>query len=249
MYFEFTSPIQGKSVISKWNYTESYHLDSGTYVVVPIIEEGLNFYLQIFLKHQDVNRDLHDSFKFMTFKENLPQVQYHESIFIRYAQQGPDIDASQLQSLLNKEFLKSNSSVPLERTFTFDECRSILALMDVKVNGRLDLKEFEQLWKKLIRYQGIFQKVEKNGSGFLMGWDLWKVIRESELFLGPSINSELLELMAIRYGDGDGKIYFAAVICFLIRLEIMSRAFRNLSKDGKGLYLTETEWIKFTMYC
>ncbi|XP_036605818.1 LOW QUALITY PROTEIN: calpain-13 [Trichosurus vulpecula] len=244
-----TSPIQGKNVMSGWNYTESFHLVPGTYVVVPTTDRKLELFLRIFLKQQGVNRNLPGSFKFMSSKENLPEVQNHEIIFNRYAQQGPGIDASQLQNLLNKELLENNSSEPLKRKFNFDECRSILALMDVKVNGHLDLKEFRQLWKKLIRCQDIFRKVEKNGSGFLMGSDLWKVTQESGLFLGTSINSELLNLMTIRYGDGTGKIYFADMICFLIRLEIMSKAFHNLSKDGQGLYLTETQWIKFTMYC
>ncbi|XP_027706164.1 calpain-13 [Vombatus ursinus] len=249
MYFEFTSHIRGKNVISRWNHTESFHLVPGTYVVVLTVDRERKFFLRIFLKHQGVYRKLCKGFKFTSFKKNLPELQHHEIIFNRYAQQGPDMDASQLQSLLNKELLKSNSSESLERKFTFDECRSILALMDVKANGRLDIQEFRQLWKKLIRYQGIFWKVEKNGSGFLMGFNLQKVIQESELFLDTSINSELLDLMAIRYGDGAGKIYLADIICFLIRIEIMSRAFHNLSKDGKGLYLTKTEWIKFTMYC
>ncbi|XP_043836932.1 calpain-13 [Dromiciops gliroides] len=248
-YFEFTSAIQGKKVMSKWNCTESFHLVPGTYVAVPKVERELKFFLRIFLKYESVNSNLYENFKFMNFRENLPEVQKHESIFNRYAQQDSDIDASQLQSLLNKELLKSKTSEFLGRKFTFDECRSILALLDVKVNGRLDLEEFGQLWKKIIQCQDIFRKVEKNGSGFLMGSDLWKVIQESELFLGTSINNELLDLMAIRYGDGAGKIYFTDMMCFFIRLEIMSRAFQNLSKDGRGLYLTEAEWIKFTMYC
>ncbi|XP_068927914.1 calpain-13 [Petaurus breviceps papuanus] len=159
MYFEFTSPIQGKNVMSKWNYTESFHLVPGTYVVVPTIDRQVKFFPRIFLKDQGANRDLQGSFKFMNFKD-------------------PDIDASQLQSLLNKELLKSNSSAP-ERKFALDECRSILALMDVKVNGRLDLEEFSQLWKKLVQCQDIFRKVE-NGSGFIMGSHLWKVIQESD---------------------------------------------------------------------
>ncbi|XP_072487259.1 calpain-13 [Notamacropus eugenii] len=217
MYFEFSSHIQGKNVMSRWNYTESLHLVPGAYVVVPTIDRDLKFFLRIFLKNQSVNRNLQGSFKFMSLKKNLPEVQNHGIIFKRYAQQGQDIDASQLQSLLNNELLESNSSKPPERKFAFDACRSILALMDVKVNGRLDLEEFTQLWKKLIRCQAIFRKVE-NGSGFLMGSDLWKVIQES----GTSINSELLDLMTIRYGDGAGKIYLADMICFLIRLEIMS---------------------------
>ncbi|XP_074140845.1 calpain-13-like [Sminthopsis crassicaudata] len=247
--FKFTNHIQGRHIMSHWNYTEYFHLDRGTYVVVPINDRGLNFYLRIFLKHQDANRDLHENFNLKIFKENRLQDQNYESIFNRYVQQGTDIDASQLQSLLNKELLESNSSEPLERNFTFDECRSIVALMDVEVNGRLDLEEFEQLWKKLLQYRNIFRKVEKNGSGYLMDSDLVKVIKESGLFIGPAINNELLNLMAIRFGDGAGKIYFPDMICFLIRLQIKSRDFHKLSKDGKGLYLTETEWIKLTMYC
>ncbi|XP_074091132.1 calpain-13 [Macrotis lagotis] len=243
IYFEFTSPIKGKNVMSRWNYTESFHLVPGTYVVVPTIHRQLKIFLQIFLKHQTANSNLQESFKFMNLKENLPEFQNHENIFNRYAQQDPDINASQLQNLLNKEFLKNK-----QRKFTFDECRSILALMDVKVNGRLDLKQFEQLWKKLIWCQDIFQKVEKNGSGFLMHSDLWKVIQKSELFLGTSIIRELLDLMVFRYGDGDGKIYFADMICFLIRLETMSKAFHNLSRDGRGLYLSKCEVRSFPFY-
>ncbi|XP_044515528.1 calpain-13 [Gracilinanus agilis] len=245
--------VQNKIITCKWNYTESFHLVPGTYIVDPMTSNAREskFFLRIFLKQPDidsVNRNLQGSFESMRIKENLPGIMYHERIFHRYAQQGPDIGASQLQSLLNKEFFKSNSSETLERKFTFDECRSILALMDVKVNGRLDLEEFEQLWKKLIRCQSIFQKVEKNASGFLLGSQLWKVIQEAELFLDTSNNSELLDLMTIRYGDGTGKIYFSDMVCLLIRLEIVSKAFHNLSRDGR-VCLTKTEWLKFNMYC
>ncbi|XP_056673371.1 calpain-13 [Monodelphis domestica] len=252
-YFKVSpQSVQKKIIKSKWNYTESIHLVPGNYIVVPITTNAreLRFFLRIFLKQPDinnVNRNLQGCFESMRIKENLPGIMYHETIFYRYAQ-GLDIGASQLQSLLNKELLKSNASENRERKFTFDECRSILALMDVKVNGRLDLEEFEQLWKKLIRCQSIFQKVEKNASGFLLGSDLWKVIQEAGLFLDTSNNSELLDLMAIRYGDGTGKIYFSDLVCLLIRLEIVSKAFHNLARDGR-IYLTKTEWLKFNMYC
>uniref|UniRef100_F6VYM2 Calpain 13 n=1 Tax=Monodelphis domestica TaxID=13616 RepID=F6VYM2_MONDO len=236
-YFKVSpQSVQKKIIKSKWNYTESIHLVPGNYIVVPITTNAreLRFFLRIFLKQPDINNGVNPFSKFdpRQVKENLPGIMYHETIFYRYAQ-GLDIGASQLQSLLNKELLK-------KRKFTFDECRSILALMDVKVNGRLDLEEFEQLWKKLIRCQSIFQKVEKNASGFLLGSDLWKVIQEAGLFLDTSNNSELLDLMAIRYGDGTGKIYFSDLVCLLIRLEIVSKAFHNLARDGR-IYLTKTE--------
>lgn len=54
--------------------------------------------------------------------------------------------------------------------------------------------------------------------------------------------------MALRYSDSSGRVSFPTLVCFLIRLETMAKAFRNLSKDGKGIYLTETEWMNLVMY-
>ncbi|EDM02857.1 rCG62067 [Rattus norvegicus] len=54
--------------------------------------------------------------------------------------------------------------------------------------------------------------------------------------------------MTLRYSDSSGRLSFPSLVCFLIRLETMSKAFRNLSKDGKSIYLTEMEWMNLVMY-
>lgn len=157
--------------------------------------------------------------------------------------QGLDIDATQLQSLLNQEFLKG----PPGDAFSLDECRSIVALMDLKVNGRLDQEEFSRLWRRLVRCQRVFQNTQNN-SGVFLSSDLWKAVKDTDFLAGISINKELLDLMALRYSDNSGRVSFPSLVCFLMRLEAMAKTFRNLSKDGKGLYLTKMEWMNLVMY-
>ncbi|XP_043324953.1 calpain-13 isoform X2 [Cervus canadensis] len=238
--------IAEKGIVSETtcNLTECFSLSPGTYVVV--VSEGreaIEFLLRIFLKMPDSDRHLDGSLNLRALQASLPGNGSQKSIFYKYAQQGLDIDATQLQSLLNREFL----SGPPGDAFSLDECRSIVALMDLKVNGRLDQEEFSRLWSRLVHCQSVFQNSPKNADGFLSS-DLWKAIKDTDFLAGISITSELLDLMKLRYSDSTGRVSFPSLVCLLMRLEAMAKAFQNLSKDGKGLYLTEMEWMNLVMY-
>ncbi|KAJ8779920.1 hypothetical protein J1605_012089 [Eschrichtius robustus] len=150
--------------------------------------------------------------------------------------QGLDIDDTQVQRLLNQEFLKG----PPGDTFSLDEFRSIVALTDLKVNGRLDQEEFSRLWSCLVHCQSVFQNSRKN-SGVFPSPDLWKAIKDTDFLAGISVTNERLDVMRLRYSDSTGKVSFPSLVCVLMQLEAVTRAFQNLSEDGKGLYLTEME--------
>ncbi|ELV10715.1 Calpain-13 [Tupaia chinensis] len=237
---EFFSPFrnaaQGLDHETKRNFTKSLHLSPGTYVVVPSARrEEAEFFLRIFLKVPDSSRNLNSNFNLRALKVGAQQGVDVIPMFLLCLQQGLDIDATQLQSLLNQEFLTG----PPGDTFSLDECRSIVALMDLKVNGRLDHEEFARLWMRLVHCQHVFQSIQH--SGVLLSSDLQKAIENTGIF----ISSELLGLMMLRYSDNTGRVSFPSLVCFLIRLEAMAKTFRNLSMDGKGLYLTEMEnWRK-----
>lgn len=238
--------IAEKGIVSETtcNLTECFSLSPGTYVVV-VSEgrEGVEFLLRIFLKMPDSDRNLDGSLNLIALQASLPGNGSQQSIFYKYAQQGLDIDATQLQSLLNREFLRG----PPGDAFSLDECRSIVALMDLKVNGRLDQEEFSRLWSRIVHCQSVFQNSPKN-AGIFLSSDLWKAIKDTDFLAGISVTSELLDLMKLRYSDNTGRVSFPSLVCFLMRLEAMAKAFRNLSKDGKGLYLTEMEWMNLVMY-
>ncbi|XP_037663424.1 calpain-13 [Choloepus didactylus] len=237
------SAAQGTYLANKYNLTGTFHLSPGSYVLVPRTSREAQFLLRIFLKLPDIDRNLNNDFNLQELKASLPENGSQESIFRRYAQQRPDIDATVLQSLLNQEFLKG----PPGDTFSLDECRSIVALMDLKVNGRLDQEEFMRLWRRLVECQRVFQKIRKS-SGFLLSSDLWKAVEDADFLAGISVSGELLELMTLRYGDSTGRVGFPSLVSFLMRLEAMTKTFRNLSQDGKGLYLTEMQWMTLVMY-
>ncbi|XP_045045235.2 calpain-13 [Desmodus rotundus] len=243
-FSQFRKADKGTVTRSKYNLTKCFTLSPGTYVVVvSAYKEAAEFLLRIFLKMPNTNRNPGSNFNLKALKASLPENGSQQSIFYKYAQQGLNIDATRLQSLLNQELLQG---LPGD-TFSLDEARSIVALMDLKVNGQLDQEEFSRLWSRLLRCQRVYLNTQGN-SGIFLSSDLWKAIRNTDFLAGISVSSELLDLMALRYSDSSGRVSFPSLVCFLIRLEAMAKAFQNLSKDGQGLYLTKTEWMNLVMY-
>ncbi|XP_021073322.1 calpain-13 [Mus pahari] len=244
IFSPFRSGAQGPDYGSKRYLIKSYHLSPGTYVVVPTAYGNeVKFLLQIFLKMPDKERDPSSIFNLRALKGSLPESGYQKSSSYRHMDQGLNIDATQLQSLLNQEFLTG----PPGDTFSLDQCQSIMALMDLKVNGLLDQEEFARLRRRLIHCQHVFQNVQRR-PGVLLSSDLRKVIENTDFLSGVFVSSKLLSLMELRYKDSSGHVSFPSLVCFLIRLETMAKAFRNLSQDGKGIYLTEAEWMNLVMY-
>ncbi|XP_074251780.1 calpain-13 [Saimiri boliviensis] len=246
MFFSpFGNAVQVRDSNKKFhrNFTRTYQLIPGNYVVaVQTQRKSVEFLLRIFLKMPNRGRHLSSHFN-RSLKGSPSEHGSQESIFYRFAQQRLDIDATQLHSLLNQELLIG----PPEDTFSLDECRSLVALMELKVNGRLDQQEFARLWERLVHYQHVFQKVQTS-PGVLLSSDLEKAIENTEFLKGIFISRDVLHLVTLRYSDSFGRVSFPSLVCFLMRLEAMAKTFRNLSKDGKGLYLTEMEWMNLVMY-
>ncbi|XP_075781447.1 calpain-13 [Pelodiscus sinensis] len=230
--------------------TDCFFLSPGIYVVVPVTsEEGqeAEFLLRIFLKSQDYTKDQKNRLGPVIPKDPhvLKQSQNIslENIFFGYAKQDSDMNASQLQRLLNEVFLKDQTARP-GGEFGFDSCRGILALMDLKSNGRLSLKEFKHLWKLLVKYKDIFRMEERTHAGFLDVSDFRNAVQRA----GLAVNDQLFHLMALRYSDSSMRVSFPDFACCMIRFETMASVFSNLSKDGK-ISFSATEWMIITMYC
>ncbi|CAD7676507.1 unnamed protein product [Nyctereutes procyonoides] len=174
-FSQFRNAIEGVVFKTKCNLTKYFSLNPGTYVVViSAYREEVEFLLRIFLKMPDGDRNLDSNLNLTPLKASLPESDSQESIFHKYSQQGLYIDATQLQNLLNQEFLKGTSG----DTFSLDECRSIVALMDLNTNGRLEEEEFARLWGRLVKCQSVFQIIQKR-SGVFLGLDLWKAMTDT----------------------------------------------------------------------
>ncbi|XP_064020409.1 calpain-13 isoform X1 [Pogoniulus pusillus] len=216
-----------------------FTLRPGTYAVVPASTEdqGFEFLLRIFLKrdYSESSNSLPSPVPPMDVPRQNEDSSY-KAVFLRYAKQGSDMDALQLQQLLNEVILRDEMT-SLGGRFSFDSCRGILALMDLHSNGRLTLQEFRSLWQILAEYTDIFSKADRNRSGFLDVSELKSAIQMA----GLAVSEQLLRLLVLRYGDTAGRVGFSDFVCCLLRLKTMTRAFQNLAEGGSQISVTSAE--------
>ncbi|NXU32942.1 CAN14 protein, partial [Thalassarche chlororhynchos] len=226
--------------------THDFHLEPGVYVIVPSTlepQQESEFILRVFSR-KHVLREMGGNTSFTLSKEIVDRYEgkIWEDFFTKRFEQNPEINAVQLQRILNNISWRNFQSFRL--SFSLDTCQSILALLDLNASGTLSIQEFRVVWKRLLFYLEVFQKRDTSGSGKLDLVELHAAVQET----GISLSNEVCNLMAIRYGDPDLKISFESFVCFMLRVEIMGEAFRNLTQDGKGIYLQESEWMMMTLY-
>ncbi|NXN87181.1 CAN14 protein, partial [Bombycilla garrulus] len=223
--------------------THNFHLEPSIYVIVPSTlepQQESEFILRVFSR-KHILREMGGNTSFTLSKEIVDRYEgkIWEDFFTKHFEQvsacNPEINAVQLQRILNNISWRNFQSFRLN--FSLDSCQSILALLDLNATGTLSIQEFRVLWKRLLFYLEVFQKRDINRSGKLDLVELHTAVQET----GISLSNEVCNLMAIRYGDPDLQISFESFVCFMLRVEIMGEVFRNLTQDGKGIYLQESE--------
>ncbi|KAM6270519.1 calpain-14 isoform 3-T4 [Spheniscus humboldti] len=246
-FFTRHQPVNKHQVfLDEREVTHDFHLEPGVYVIVPSTlepQQESEFILRVFSR-KHVLREMGGNTSFTLSKEIVDRYEgkIWEDFFTKCFEQNPEINAVQLQRILNNISWRNFQSFRL--SFSLDACQSILALLDLNASGTLSIQEFRVLWKRLLFYLEVFQKRDTSRSGKLDLVELHAAVQET----GISLSSEVCNLMAIRYGDPDSKISFESFVCFMLRVEIMGEAFRNLTQDGKGIYLRESEWMLMTLY-
>ncbi|KAE8600319.1 hypothetical protein XENTR_v10013185 [Xenopus tropicalis] len=167
----------------------------------------------------------------------------YEMVFTRYCNKSSELYAEQLQRLLNEVIIKDQTFAGGRGDFTLDACRGILMLMDLNANGRLSLQEFGRLWKRLNMCKDMFRSIDGNQTGFIDASGLKKAVQ----LAGLPISNALINVMVLRYANSSEKLSFADFVCCMIRLETVTKVFKNLSKDGRGVYLSGEEWMQIIM--
>ncbi|XP_078515755.1 calpain-3 [Lissotriton helveticus] len=166
-----------------------------------------------------------------------------KSIFQQIAGEDMEISAEELRTVL-KGVLNKHKDLKVEE-FTLDSCRSMIALMDTDGTGKLNLEEFQHLWKKLKHWQKIFARYDADRSGTINSYEMRNAVNEG----GFHLNNQLYDIITMRYADRHMNIDFDSFICCFMRLEGMFRAFHAFDKDGDGIIkLNVLEWLQLTMY-
>ncbi|KAJ1157950.1 hypothetical protein NDU88_010647 [Pleurodeles waltl] len=230
--------------INEREVTQDFRLAPGDYVIVPSTadpEQECEFILRVFSRKHTLYAH-GDQVLCQKEISDKQDEKIWENFFVDFFQNHPEINVGQLQTLLNKKNWSNSRQTPVK--FSLDGCKVIMAQLDLDTSGTLSLQEFRSLWKRTITYQEMFQKRDTNKSGYINLNDL-QAIAETK---GIKLSNRFSNLMATRYGDSSLKLTFENFVCFMLRLEINGEVFHNLSRDGKGIYLQEAEWMMLTLY-
>nr|KAF6391445.1 calpain 3 [Pipistrellus kuhlii] len=175
--------------------------------------------------------------------QDTEEQQQFQNIFRQIAGDDMEVCADELKNILNSVLNKHKDLKT--QGFTLESCRSMIALMDTDGSGRLNLQEFHHLWKKIKAWQKIFKRYDTDQSGTINSYEMRNAVNDA----GFHLNSQLYDIITMRYADKQMNIDFDSFICCFVRLEGMFRAFNAFDKDGVGtIKLNVLEWLQLTMY-
>uniref|UniRef100_A0A8C0NEU0 Calpain 14 n=1 Tax=Canis lupus familiaris TaxID=9615 RepID=A0A8C0NEU0_CANLF len=244
-FFWKNAPVSWpEAFLTEKEVSRELHLEPGTYLIVPCTSEAgqeSEFVLRVFSrKHIFHEIGCHTSAVFS--KEIVDQNAGQDEFFTKLFEKYPEINAMQLQKILNHMTWSSLGSA--KPRFSLDACQGILALLDLNASGTVSIQEFRDLWKQLMLCQEVFHKHDHNQSGYLNRTQLQAAMRDA----GIMLSDDVCQLMLIRYGGPNLQIDFVSFVHLMLRAENMEDAFQNLTQDGKGIYLQKPEWLMMTLY-
>ncbi|XP_078458380.1 calpain-3-like isoform X2 [Lampetra planeri] len=245
------------SYINLREVTERFRLPPGEYVIVPSTfdahQEG-EFLLRVFAEKHNVSEEMDDVIGVVGSNklaepgnpkepDLTPEDKQFKTIFKQLAGDDMEVGAADLHNILNKVITKHKD---LKTSgFSLESCRTMVALMDTDLSGKLGYNDFKYLWDKLKFWQQIFRKYDSDKSGSMTSYEMRLAINEA----GYQLNNQLYQIITLRHADENLNIGFDNFIACLIRLEAMFRAFKAFDKDGDGIIrLNVLEWLQLTMY-
>ncbi|XP_020864994.1 calpain-3 isoform X2 [Phascolarctos cinereus] len=247
------SKARSKTYINMREVSERFRLPPSEYVIVPSTydphQEG-EFILRVFSEKRNLSEDVENTIAVdrpvptpgNTDRDSEEQVQF-KNIFRQIAGDDMEICADELKNILNT-VVNKHKDLKIDG-FTLESCRSMIALMDTDGSGRLNLQEFHHLWKKIKSWQKIFKHYDTDHSGTINSYEMRNAVNDA----GFHLNSQLYDIITMRYADKHMNINFDSFICCFVRLEGMFRAFQAFDKDGDGIIkLNVLEWLQLTMY-
>ncbi|CAL8291918.1 unnamed protein product [Gadus morhua 'NCC'] len=246
----FTSNLvvaQTKKHLNSREVMDMFKLAPAEYLIVPSSfkpDETASFILRILSKSEthahDHSGQSHSPIEKPIMRELNKNDEESRSFFEKYADQFEEVHAEQLQNILNEKILQGYKET---EGFSLDACRSMVALMDTSITGKLKRDEFLRLWRKVTTYNDIFSQIDPTRKGTLSLHELRKAIKAA----GIVLKDGMLNLMAVRYGTSTGRISLESYINLLLRLECMGKIYTQLS-GGTTMSLSESEWMYVSMY-
>ncbi|XP_069118054.1 calpain-B-like isoform X11 [Argopecten irradians] len=164
--------------------------------------------------------------------------------FRRVAGEDMEVDAYELQGILNAVFTKASNIENFKFSgFSVDCCRSMVAMHDGDLSGKLGFDEFKELWNDLRKWKAVFKDHDADKSGYLNSYELRNAMNKS----GFRLSNRSLNALVMRYSNKEGQIEFGDFIVAAIRLKTMLSTFKSRTQGGMAAFGVD-DFIQTTMY-
>ncbi|CAE1272195.1 CAPNN [Acanthosepion pharaonis] len=251
-FFKY-NPSAGKSpsFINMREICGRHKLEPGSYLIVPSTFEPRHkgdFLMRVFSEKanqtgvMDEQTGLDDNqVDSGPTDEEWEQGEQLRNNFKEIAGDDMEIDAFELKDILNTVFTKEFDF----EGFGIEPCRSMVALHDGDMSGKLGFEEFKSLWRDLRIWKANFKNFDSDNSGCLNSYELRSALRNA----GFKLSNSSLHTLVARYSNKEGQIAFADFIMCAIRLKSILASFRNSDPDQTGIAAFHLEdFIQIAMY-
>jgi len=151
-----------------------------------------------------------------------------------------EVDAFELQEvltyILKKEFQFDG--------FSMETAKSMVAMMDIDLSGKLGFDEFSLLWNDLRLWKTIFKQYDTDKSGTFDAFELRRALRSS----GYRLSTDVFKALVFRYGNREGKITFDNYIQCSVKLKSMMENFRSHQSRGGAASYDLDDFMQTTLY-
>ncbi|KAM9454324.1 calpain-9 [Clarias gariepinus] len=239
-FFRFNpSKARSRTYINTREVSERFFLPPGSYLVVPTIfqpHKEADFLVRVFSETKagalemgnTVQADLPDPPEPSKPEEETKEEKGLRKLFEQIAGSDQAISAQELQGLLNG-VLSRRKEIKFDGV-SLSTCHSIINLMDVDGSGMIEFQEFKVFWEKMKKWMMLFLSFDTDRSGCMSTYELRSALKS----VGMQLNNQLLQLMALRFGDENFQIDFDQYLTCIVRLESMFRVFQALDTQNRG---------------
>nr|XP_032804181.1 calpain-3-like isoform X2 [Petromyzon marinus] len=202
-------------------------LPPGTYTVVPSTREP----------HHEAG------FVLRILAEKLSSMSEDENTVADFPLKEMEVRPNDLLKIFNSHL---NTSKALQtESFSIETCRSMVALLDTHLSGRLGFEELQVLWAKIKTWKDIFRRFDQDGSGMMSSYELHTAFNSA----GFPLNNRLRKVLVLRYADQSMQLSWDKFVCCLLKFEATCKAFQFLQTAQAGVAtMTIAQWLICTMY-
>ncbi|XP_071765087.1 calpain-9 [Centroberyx gerrardi] len=233
------SKARSRTYINMREVSERFTLPPGKYLLVPTTfqpHHEADFLIRIFSEKKagalemgsTVDADLPDPPMPSPPEEETDEEKGLRRLFDQLAGSDQAISARELQQMLNG-VLSRRREIKFDG-LSLSTCHSIINLMDVDNTGKLEFQEFKIFWEKMKKWIMLFLSFDTDRSGKMSSYELRIALKAA----GMQLNTPLLQLLGLRFADGNYDIDFDDYLTCIVRLENMFRVFQALDKYKRG---------------